>query len=119
MDEQLIKITEEIPDTKKEDVTILSLSELELFKLRAFEAEKRAAATEAKLLSLQKENFIKLIDPEGRLAAFDRKIKETVVLHNTATIRYRTIIEETEKRLNISMKDFSFDDETGVLLPNT
>ena len=104
---------------KKKKEQILGLTQLELYKIRAHEAEARASLAEAQLLLLRKELYLEKIDPEGQYAAFERDIKNMATAHNLSQQKYMEAKDQVEKRLQIQMKDFSYDDETGVLMPHT
>jgi hypothetical protein len=95
----------------------LALSEVEVFKLRAYEAEARAALAEWNLKQIQRQIYLAQIDPQNKLAAFDQEMKNLGNRNVASKNEYAATIKAIEERLKISMKDFSFDDTTGLLVP--
>lgn len=92
-----------------------TLTQEELFKLRAFESESRVAGLEAAMLTVERDVFLRKHDPEGRLARWAESIYARNEMAKQKKLAYIDAISKIEKRLGISMKDYSFDDETGAL----
>lgn len=93
-----------------------TLTSEELYKLRAFEAESKTLILEAKMLLAERNAFLKKIDPENQLIKWSEEIDRRREGARTKKISYSNTIQQIEKRLNISMADYSFDDETGALI---
>jgi hypothetical protein len=102
-----------------DNASILSLTEIELLKLRALEAEVSVFSNASHIKALQRELFLVKIDPEGKILAFTKEIQELQAQSELKRAQYREALAEIEARLNIKMGDFSFDDVTGVLHSNT
>ncbi|NDD55042.1 hypothetical protein EBZ39_14465 [bacterium] len=92
-----------------------TLTQEELFKLRAFESESRVAGLEAAMLTIERDGFLRKYDPEGKLARWAESIHARNEMAKQKKLAYIDAISKIEKRLGISMKDYSFDDETGTL----
>ena len=92
-----------------------TLTQEELFRLRAFESESRVAGLEAAMLTIERDAFLRKHDPEGRLARWAESIHVRNEMAKQKKLAYIDAISKIEKRLGISMKDYSFDDETGAL----
>jgi hypothetical protein len=93
----------------------LKLTREEILQLKLAEAEGRAATYQLALRQIQRDNYIAQIDPKGLLKKVAEEIgaiSKTVSDHRVA---YTQAIQAIEKRLGISMKDYSFDDTTGIL----
>lgn len=94
----------------------LQLTREEILGLKLAEAEGRAATFQLALRQLQRENYLAQIDPKGLL----KKVGEEIANANKAVVEHKTAylqaMQAVEKRLGISMKEYSFDETTGVLL---
>lgn len=93
----------------------LRLTREEILNLKLAEAEGRAATFQLNLRQLQRDHYLAQIDPKGLL----KKVGDEIVNANKSITEHRTVYLQTmqaiEKRLGISMKDYSFDETTGVL----
>lgn len=93
-----------------------TLTSEELYKLRAFEAESKSLILEARILLAERNDFLRKVDPEGKLAKWGEEIERRKEGARSKKISYSNTIQQIEKRLKISMADYSFDDETGTLI---
>lgn len=70
------------------------LTETEQLKLRLYLAEGRAAAAEARVKIMEKDQLLKRIDPKGLLAALDLEIKTLLEAQMQAMAEYMAITED-------------------------
>lgn len=96
----------------------MALNEPERLRLRAYMAEFRRYNAEASLRLLEKQAYLRQLDPDNKLAVLDQAIRGVSESAAKAQQQYNETLAGVEKRLGISIKDFSFDDETGLLWPH-
>jgi hypothetical protein len=93
----------------------LALTKDELARLQLSQFQTRAFEAERNLAMLQRDLFLKQIDPEGRLqqlmALIRGRTDEAVVAKND----YAKVVNEIENRLKISLKEYAYDDLNGNL----
>lgn len=112
------KKPEPLPEEQHEP-NIPSLTESELLRLKVHEAEQRAATAEANLRIYERNAYLRKIDPEGKLAAYDQEIRDLIGRATASRGKYAETITKIESRVGIKMADYSYDDETGALVPVT
>lgn len=96
----------------------LSLNESERLRLRTYLAEHRRFNVEASMRLLEKQALLRQLDPDSKLALLDQAIRGASESAAKAQQQHNETLAEIEKRLGISIKDFSFNDETGLLWPH-
>lgn len=96
----------------------MALTELELLRLRLFAAEHRRFNAEASMRVLEKQALIRQLDPDNKLGLLDQAIRAASEGAAQAQGQHNEILQSIEKRLNIEIKNFSFDAETGRLFPH-
>jgi hypothetical protein len=101
---------------KEQKPQLLSLSQDELLKLRLHESETVRWASEAHLRQGKRNEFLRKVDPQGLLSKMDEEIRAVAQKSQQCRMAYQQVAASVEKRLNIKLAEYSFDDETGVLL---
>ena len=96
----------------------LSLTEIERLHLRTYMAEYRHHNTEATLRVLEKQELQRKLDPDNKLGLLDQAIRAASEGAARAQGQHNETLLGIEKRLNIEIKNFSFDAETGRLFPH-
>lgn len=103
---------------KKADLAhpeVLRLDETTLLKLKGQDAETRALKFELQNHILTKEKLLAQVDPQGVLKALDKKIQQLSQEYSVANQEYGKVRDEIGSELGIDMKEYSYDDKTGVL----
>jgi hypothetical protein len=100
---------------KAEESKALVLTEIELWKLKAYEAEAAMYSNAAQIKLLQREALILKTGPAEDILTLTKEAQELRGQCEKKWSQYSVIIGEIEARLNIKIKDFAFDDETGIL----
>ena len=95
-----------------------SLTEVELWKLRALEAEVKCTIIQTELLLLKKKLYLDKIDPDGKLASFDRDIRSLSTEQTERKCRGQEIKKLAEERLGIDLSKYSYDEENGTVFPH-
>lgn len=93
----------------------LTLTESELLRMRLYRADTERHNKQATLLTLQREAFIRQIDPEGRIGKMANDIRVSTGQVQAAQKQYQDVVAAVEARLNVTLADYSYDDETGAL----
>jgi len=101
-----------------EAANTLSLTEIERLHLRTYMAEYRLHNTEATLRVLEKQELQRKLDPDNKLGLLDQAIRAASEGAARAQGQHNETLLGVEKRLNIEIKNFSFDAETGRLFPH-
>jgi hypothetical protein len=96
----------------------LSLSENERLQVRAYLAEYKRHNAEATLKLIEKQALQRQLDPDNKLGVLDQAIRAASQEAARAQEQHNEVLASIEKRLNISIKDFSFDPDTGRLMPH-
>lgn len=94
-----------------------TLSREEALEARALLAEADRDNLKIQLAVAQRREYIRQIDPENNLGKYETLMRESAESSARAKAKYNELFESVEKRLNIKMSDFSWDDETGLLTP--
>ena len=88
--------------------TGMSLTEDELWKIRAYDAEFKI---------IQKQLYVSSVDPEGKIEAYDRDIRALLVDNAEAKRKAEEVRKAASERLGIDIANYSYDDQTGLLYP--
>jgi hypothetical protein len=99
----------------QKDPAVLSLTENELLRMEKLSTQVRACDSEVMITLSQKNGYIQKIDPQGALGRFDQKINALKQERSEAEVGYRTTTAQVEARLGIKLKDYAYDETTGVL----
>lgn len=102
-------------ENETSDIEVLKLTREEVLELRVTELEAQAARSEANYQDLARRVYLAQIDPEGRLAKYEKSIQAQLAIQGKAAIRQKQVKERIEARLGFSIDSYSFDDETGAL----
>lgn len=105
------------PAQDPEQPRLLSLKETEVLSIKLFEAETRAATYAATIRQMEREAYLRKIDPENKLGKLEEEFRNFAKKANDYRGAYQRTITNIETRVGISMKDYTYDDETGVLHP--
>jgi hypothetical protein len=95
----------------------LSLKETEVLSLKLYEAETRAATYAATIRQMEREAYLRKIDPENKLGKLEEEFRGYAKKANDYRNLYQRTITNIETRVGISMKDYTYDDDTGMLHP--
>lgn len=95
-----------------------SLKEAERLTLKLAESEAQRYSIEANFRLLQRENLLRKLDPDNQLGKLETEARSAVDRAQQAKRRYAQTVQNIEERLNLKMSDYSFDDETGTLIPH-
>lgn len=93
----------------------LYLTKDELNALQLFQFQARAFEAEMQLEVLKKDAYLAKIDPESRLAKMMALIRGRSNEAAIAKQAYTKTIADIEARLSISLKEWSYNDENGLL----
>jgi hypothetical protein len=109
-------------ETKVPEVTLnkgplgeLKLDDMERMRLLHLEAEVRAGRAQFSLGQVELRDFISKVDPSGTIF---RRQADVIALGQklqTQEALYNQVVQEVEAKLNIKLKEYSFDDTSGVL----
>lgn len=93
----------------------MDLSESERLRIRTYMAEHRRFSLEATMRVLEKQALQRQLDPDNKLGLLDQAIQAASQAAAQAQEQHNEVLRSIEKRLNIEIKHFSFDAETGRL----
>lgn len=110
-------VAEPVAQPEQEPMKLLSLKETEILSLKLYEAETRAATYAATIRQMEREAYLRKIDPENKLGKLEEEFRGYAKKANDYRGAYQRTITNIEARVGISMKDYTYDDETGVLHP--
>lgn len=96
----------------------MSLTDSERLRLRTYIAENRRFNAEASMRLLEKHALVRQLDPDNKLGLLDQSIRNASEAAARAQQQHNEVLAEVEKRLGISVQNFSFDDETGRIWPH-
>jgi hypothetical protein len=96
----------------------MALTESERLRLRLFAAEHHRFNTEASMRVMEKQALVRQLDPDNKLGLLDQAIRAASEGAARAQGQHNETLQGIEKRLNIEIKNFSFDAETGRLFPH-
>ena len=94
---------------------VMALSEVELLRMEKLSTQVRACDNEIIINQSLKSNFISQIDPAGQLQKFDSKLQALKQERMAAENEYKLLSKSIGDRYKIDMKEFAYDDQTGVL----
>jgi hypothetical protein len=100
---------------KKSAPKALVLTELELAKMEKLSTQIRAVDSEQVITLSQRNAYIQKIDPSGVLSKLEAKVNALKQERQEAESSYRSVSADVEKRLNIKLSEYAYDDVTGVL----
>jgi hypothetical protein len=103
---------------KDEEPKLLALSTDERLRLRLYESETVRWASEAHLRQSKRMSYLQKIDPQNLLGKMDEEIRAVASKSQASKKQYTDLVAAVEARLNIKLADYSFDDETGALMPH-
>lgn len=108
-------------ETKVEQVDeldlVLRMTEVEALKIKNLMLEVQLARLKVEVAHRDRTDFIKKIDPENLLERHNQNIGEKSAEAGNAMGAYQDFLDVVGQRLNVNIREFSFDDETGVLIP--
>lgn len=114
MAKKIKKVVEEVHDP-----ILPSLTEVELLKLKLAEAEMKCANLSANIKLMERNAYVTKIDPENKLGQIEAEIRSFLERASQSKNKYNETIASVESRVGIKMSDYSYDDETGTLVPVT
>jgi hypothetical protein len=79
------------------------------------EAEVRASKNQLTMEQMKLTQLIKDLDKEGVIAKSQVAVYESAKQLHLMEAKYFELKKDIEKKLNIELKDYGFDDETGIL----
>jgi hypothetical protein len=94
---------------------VLKLDELTLYKMRCFDAEMKSLQSEVLIQKGVKEGLLAKADPTGVLKKLDEKVQLLTANYHQKAQEYKALRDEVGERMGIDMKDYAYDDTTGVL----
>jgi hypothetical protein len=97
---------------------LLKLTDAERLKLRLFESESARWAGEAHIRQGRRAAHLQKIDPEGQLTKMDQELRAVAERSSAAKRQYLEVVRSIESRLDIKLSNYSFDDESGALIPH-
>jgi hypothetical protein len=106
------------PAPASEAPTLLALNNEERLTLRLHESEAVRWAAEAHLRHGKKQAFLQKVDPQGLLGKMDDEIRAASLKAQQSKQQYEAVTRKIEERLKVKLADYSFDDETGTLVPH-
>lgn len=107
-----------ISDPEAAAPKLLALSEDERLRLRLYESEAARYGMEAQVRQARKAAYLRQIDPKGELAKMDTEMRGFAERSTMARKQYIDVVKAVEGRLNIKLENYSFDDDTGALIPH-
>lgn len=108
----------EAPKPEAVPAVTMALTEGERLNIRMHLAEYRRFNAEASMRVMEKQALLRQLDPDNKLAVLDQGIRGASESATRAQQQYNGILAAVEKRLGVSIKDFSFDENTGQLWPH-
>lgn len=105
----------DIVEVSSEEPAQPTLTKDELYRLQITQMQARAAEAEAALEILRRDLLQKQIDPENRLGRMASFIRGRTNEAAEAKLAYEAIVKQIEARLNISLKEWAYNDENGQL----
>jgi hypothetical protein len=93
----------------------LKLDDLTRMNLLRLQAEQRDALSSLRLESLTLNAYLQKIDPQGTIRLLQTKLAQLQNRAEQLKVEYNTALVEIGNRLKIDMKNYSFDDVSGLL----
>lgn len=75
----------------------------------------RAVKSELILASASRTAFLKEIDPKGQLSKYETSLAKLNAELKDTSDKYTKIVNEIETKFGIILKEYAYDDETGIL----
>jgi hypothetical protein len=97
------------------EATVLQLDAVTRLTLCRYEAEVRAARHQMVAEQAQLAQYLAKIDKEGYVAQKQATISTLIQQISAMQARYDQTAQQVEHDLHISLKNYSFDDESGIL----
>jgi len=94
---------------------VLKLDELTLYKMRCFDAEMKSLQSDVLIQKGVKEALLAKADPTGVLKQLDTKVQLLTANYHQKALEYSNLRATIGESLGIDMKDYAYDDTTGVL----
>lgn len=91
------------------------LTKDELFALQLAQYQARAFEAELQLEIIKRDAYLKQVDPKGQLKAFAAFIRGRSDEAAVAKTAYAEAKKKIEERLKIDLKEWAYDDQTGLL----
>ena len=93
------------------------LTQDELFKIRLFEVEMRAAKAEAETCRMRKKWILALLDHKGSVEAEEKRQAKYLEEAKGVSKKYEAVLARASMRLNLDLSRCGFDAETGLVVP--
>ena len=104
--------------TPKENVGengILKLDDLTRMNLLRLQAEQRDAFSSLRLENISLDAYLQKIDPKGMVRLLETKLTQAQQRIDGLKKEYAQVLLDIENKLKIDMKNYSFDDVSGIL----
>lgn len=98
-----------------EELALPFMTKEELYGARMYIAEADLAQLQLSVTLAQRREYLRQIDPEGKLEAFDAKVKGMAAEASAKRTGYNALMKQVEERLGLLMAKYAWDDETGLL----
>lgn len=98
-----------------QEPTPLTLTKDELHRLQLSQFQARAFEAEQKLEMIKRDIFLKQVDPDGKLQQMMALIRGRTDEAAQAKAEYAKVVKDIEERLKINLKEYAYDDNTGLL----
>jgi hypothetical protein len=93
----------------------LALTKDELHRLQLSQFQARAFEAEQRLEMIKRDQFLKQVDPEGKLQQMMALIRGRTDEAAVAKAEYAKVVKDIEERLKILLKEYAYDDQNGQL----
>jgi hypothetical protein len=93
----------------------LMIDDVTRLTLLRWDAEGRAAHNEMVVRQKELAEFIKQVDPQGRVHHLQAQISALLTKKGEAKTEYESLIRRTGEKLHIEMAGASFDEQTGIV----
>lgn len=105
-------------EPKGADVPALpALTQEELLRLRLLDMEAKLSQQEARNFSLERQQYLAKIDPQGHLNAIDTKRVQCVERERAVRQQYKAVLDAASKRIGIDLSSgCAIDPETGTII---
>lgn len=97
---------------------LLKMTSEECLRIRLYESETVRYGMEAQLKQARRAAYLRQIDPNGELAKMEAEIKALSERSIGARKQYVNVVKAVEGRLSVKLSEYSFDDDTGILMPH-
>ena len=114
LDDQPVLEVDDI-DIVEVEPTPPQLTREELFALQLAQFQARAYDAELQLEIIKRDAYLKQVDPQGQIARMAAFIRGRADEAATAKTAYAEAKKKIEERLKIDLKEWAYDDQTGLL----